>query len=120
LAPGIEWEIAAVSQAPTGSGATRAIIVNPPKAPLSLDSEEHQRFSRIVFHYSGGGAVDADECRRRAVLCQQQAARSWGTLQLKFMTAAEAWLQLAQQLDRLEKDPLIIVAKTEENSNESR
>lgn len=64
--------------------------------------------------------MNADECRKRAILCQQQAARSWGTLQLNFMTAAETWLQLAQQLDRLEKDPIVIVAKVKEDSGESR
>jgi hypothetical protein len=62
--------------------------------------------------------MDSDECRKRALLCQQQAARSWGTLQLNFMTAAETWLQLASQLDKLEKTPIVIVAKVKAGSGE--
>jgi hypothetical protein len=64
--------------------------------------------------------MDPGECRKRAVLCQQQAARSWGTLQLSFMTAAETWLQLAQQLDRQGRDPIVIVARVKENSGQDR
>jgi hypothetical protein len=64
--------------------------------------------------------MDADECRKRAILCQQQAARSWGTLQLNFMAAAETWLQLAEQLDRLQKDPIVLVAKVQEDTGEGR
>jgi hypothetical protein len=64
--------------------------------------------------------MDSDECRKRAILCRQQAARSWGTLQLNFMTAAETWLQLALQLDRLEKKPILLVAKVKEDSSAGR
>jgi hypothetical protein len=64
--------------------------------------------------------MDSDECRKRAILCSQQAARSWGTLQLNFLTAAETWLQLALQLDRLDKQPILLVTKVKEDSSQGR
>jgi hypothetical protein len=63
--------------------------------------------------------MNADECRKRALQCQQQAARSWGTLQLDFMTAAETWLQLALDFDRLAERPVAILAKVKEDFGET-
>ena len=65
--------------------------------------------------------MNASECRKRAVLCQQQAARSWGTLQANFLASAEAWIRLADQLDRLAQDsPTLIIAAAMSESDESQ
>jgi hypothetical protein len=62
--------------------------------------------------------MDASECRKRAMLCRQEAARSWGTLRISFLESAQAWLRLAQQLDRLTDDPIVILAAVKEDAGE--
>jgi hypothetical protein len=47
--------------------------------------------------------ADAVECRRRGSQCEAQAARSWGALQVNFLSAAKSWSDLADDLERLEK-----------------
>jgi len=39
------------------------------------------------------------ECRKRAEICRQEAARSWGKLKDDFLAAAERWDAMALRLE---------------------
>jgi hypothetical protein len=44
--------------------------------------------------------MDPIECRKRAQVCREHAARSWGELRANFVEAAVMWDNLANQLQR--------------------
>jgi len=43
--------------------------------------------------------VNAEDYRRQARQCRNQAERSFGTLRADFLAAAETWDKLAEQID---------------------
>jgi hypothetical protein len=46
--------------------------------------------------------MDAAACRKRALLCQMEADRSWGVLRDKFLETAAEWNHLADEIDQRE------------------
>jgi hypothetical protein len=53
--------------------------------------------------------MTAAECRLRAQECRVQAARGWGKLAADFLSAAETWEALRDQIEKLEASSSVAI-----------